>query len=43
MEVQGRWKASASAEENVYEDRYRATGEVTWTATAVDPVFGSNS
>ena len=29
--------------ENVYEGRDRATGEVRWTATAVDLVFGSNS
>ncbi len=36
------WKASASAE-NVYEGRDRATGEVKWTATAVDLVFGSDS
>ena len=36
------WKASAS-EENVYEGRDRATGEVKGTATAVDLVFGSNS
>ena len=36
------WKTSAS-EENVYEGRDRATGEVKWTATAVDLVFGSNS
>ena len=36
------WKASESAE-NVYEVRDRATGEVQWTATAVDLVFGSNS
>jgi catalase-peroxidase len=36
------WKASAS-EENVYEGRDRASGEVKWTATAVDLVFGSNS
>ena len=36
------WKASAS-EENVYEGRDRATGEVKRTATAVDLVFGSNS
>ena len=34
------WKPSATAE-NVYEGRDRATGEVTWTATAVDLVFGS--
>jgi catalase-peroxidase len=36
------WKASDSAE-NLYESRDRATGEVKWTATAVDLVFGSNS
>ena len=36
------WKASAAAE-NVYEGRDRGTGEVKWTATAVDLVFGSNS
>ncbi len=36
------WKASDSAE-NVYEGRDRATGELKWTGTAVDLVFGSNS
>jgi catalase-peroxidase len=36
------WKASQSAE-NVYDVRDRATGQVKWTATAVDLVFGSNS
>jgi len=36
------WAASASAE-NVYEGRDRATGQLKWTATAVDLVFGSNS
>ena len=36
------WKASESAE-NVYEIRDLATGEVRWTATDVDLVFGSNS
>ena len=36
------WKPSASAE-NVFDGRDRATGEVRWTATAVDLVFGSNS
>jgi catalase-peroxidase len=29
--------------ENVYEGRDRSTGEVRWTATANDLVFGSNS
>ncbi len=36
------WKASA-ADENVFEGRDRATGEVKWTATAVDLVFGAHS
>ena len=36
------WKTSSSVE-NVYEGSDRATGEGTWTATAVDLVFGSNS
>jgi len=30
-------------EEGVYEGRVRATGEVRWTGTRVDLVFGSNS
>jgi len=36
------WKASSSSED-VYEGRDRSTGDVTWTGTAVDLVFGSNS
>jgi catalase-peroxidase len=36
------WKASVSSE-NVFEGRDRVTGEVKWTGTAVDLVFGSNS
>ncbi|MFF9492795.1 catalase/peroxidase HPI [Streptomyces flaveolus] len=36
------WKASES-QENVFEGRDRATGEVRWTATAVDLVFGAHS
>jgi catalase-peroxidase len=36
------WETSSSSE-NVYEGRDRATGEVKWTATAADLVFGSNS
>ena len=42
LDMDTEWKASASAE-NVYEGRDRATGEVSWTATAADLVFGSNS
>jgi catalase-peroxidase len=36
------WSTSA-ASENVYEGRDRASGDVKWTATAVDLVFASNS
>ncbi|MXX61968.1 MAG: catalase/peroxidase HPI [Holophagales bacterium] len=36
------WQASADAE-GVFEGRGRGTGEVRWTGTAVDLVFGSNS
>jgi len=36
------WKASESAE-NVYEIRDAASGDLKWTATAVDLIFGSNS
>jgi catalase-peroxidase len=36
------WKTSQSTE-NVYDVRDRATGQVKWTATAVDLTFGSNS
>src|SRR3954454_5192264 len=36
------WKSSESTE-NVYEIRDLASGEVKWTATDVDLVFGSNS
>jgi len=36
------WKASASSE-SVFEGHDRVTGDVKWTGTAVDLVFGSNS
>ncbi len=36
------WSTSAT-EEHVYDGRDRGTGEVRWTGTAVDLVFGSNS
>ena len=41
LDISTEWKQSA--EENVYEGRDRATGELRWTATAVDLVFGSHS
>jgi catalase-peroxidase len=36
------WKATAEAED-VFEGRDRATGELKWTATRVDLIFGSNA
>jgi catalase-peroxidase len=42
LDMANEWVPSASAE-NVYEVRDRATGNVKWTATDVDLVFGSNS
>jgi catalase-peroxidase len=35
------WKVSSA--EHVYEGRDRSSGEVRWTATAVDLIFGANS
>ena len=42
LDISTAWRPSAS-EENVYEGRDRATGEVKWTATAADLVFGAHS
>ena len=42
LEMGTEWKASAS-EEHVFEGRDSSTGELKWTGTAVDLVFGSNS
>jgi catalase-peroxidase len=42
LDMRTEWKPSA-ADKNVYEGRDRATGQVKWTATAVDLVFGSHS
>ncbi len=42
LEMSTEWKTSVSSE-NVYEGRDRVSGEVKWTGTAVDLVFGSNS
>jgi len=42
LDMSTEWNTSSSAE-GVYEGKDRATGEVKWTATAADLVFGSNS
>ncbi len=42
LSMETAWTVSAT-EENVFEGRHRATGELKWTATAVDLVFGSNA
>jgi catalase-peroxidase len=41
LDMDTEWQASDT--EHVYEGRDRASGEVKWTGTAVDLVFGSNS
>ena len=42
LDMSTQWTKSSGAE-GVYEGRDRATGEVRWTATPVDLIFGSNS
>jgi catalase-peroxidase len=42
LDMSTEWKPSGSAE-SVYEGRDRTTGEIRWTATSVDLLFGSNS
>jgi catalase-peroxidase len=42
LDMNMEWKASAAVE-NGYEGRDRATGEIKWTGSPVDLVFGSNS
>jgi catalase-peroxidase len=42
LDMRTRWQRSATSE-GVLEGRDRATGEVRWTGTVVDLVFGSNS
>jgi catalase-peroxidase len=41
LDMNTEWKPSST--EGVYEGRNRATGEVKWTGTRVDLLFGSNS
>ena len=42
LDMETQWVKSGSGE-NLYEGRDRATGDVKWTATSVDLVFGSHS
>ena len=42
LDMSTEWKATSAAEA-VFEGRCRATGEVKWTGTAIDLLFGSNS
>jgi len=42
LDMRTEWKPSAS-DPNLYEGRDRTSGQVKWTASAVDLVFGSNS
>jgi catalase-peroxidase len=42
LDMSAEWERSADSE-GVYEGRDRATGEIRWTATEADLIFGSNS
>ena len=42
LDMDTKWQASSTCE-HVFEGRDRGTGELKWTGTAVDLVFGSNS
>jgi catalase-peroxidase len=42
LDMRTEWK-STSKDEDVFEGRDRATGELKWTGTRVDLIFGSNS
>jgi catalase-peroxidase len=42
LDMSAEWKATSEAKE-VYEGRDRKTGELKWTATRADLIFGSNS
>ncbi len=42
LDMKTKWQPSSTSE-GVYEGRDRATGELKWTGTRVDLVFGSNS
>jgi catalase-peroxidase len=42
LDMRTKWQRSATAE-GVFEGRDRATGELRWTGTIVDLIFGSNS
>jgi catalase-peroxidase len=41
LDMNTKWQATAN--DGVFEGRDRATGEVKWTGTRVDLIFGSNS
>ena len=42
LDMNTKWQPSSTSE-GVYEGRERATGELSWTGTRVDLIFGSNS
>jgi catalase-peroxidase len=42
LDMSTTWKATSEADD-VFEGRGRATGELKWTGTRVDLIFGSNS
>jgi catalase-peroxidase len=43
LDMNTKWQPSSNNGESIYEGRDRKTGEIKWTGTRVDLVFGSNS
>jgi catalase-peroxidase len=43
LDMKTKWQPGTNGTGGVYEGRDRATGELKWTATRVDLIFGSNS
>jgi len=43
LDMNTKWQPGTNGTGGVYEGRDRATGELKWTATRVDLLFGSNS
>jgi catalase-peroxidase len=42
LDIDTKWNATSEAKD-VFEGRNRATGEIKWTGTRIDLIFGSNS
>ncbi|MSQ37410.1 MAG: catalase-peroxidase, partial [Chloroflexi bacterium] len=43
LDMNTEWQTSSTLDKDVFEGRARGTGDLKWTGTRVDLVFGSNS